>query len=66
MIRWLDRHFPNLLTLLTAIGLVRSGGLIHQCPATGAQLTPCCQQSPFDLPRYDRMTVTGRVTCNGF
>ena len=38
--------------------------VVHMCPPGGEQLTACCWQTPFDLPRYHRMTndVT-LVTC---
>jgi hypothetical protein len=36
----------------------------HECPADGGQRTPCCGQTPFELPRTDRITEdSGLVTC---
>jgi SAM-dependent methyltransferase len=34
----------------------------HLCPPDGDQRTPCCNQTPFDLPRTDRMTLRECVT----
>ena len=37
----------------------------HQCPPNGGSgLMPCCGRTPFEVPRTDRMTVDGVVTCN--
>lgn len=39
-------------------------GVVHACPLDGSGLTPCCQRTPFELPRDDRMTSeSGNVTC---
>lgn len=48
---------------------------VHACPPDGSGLTPCCTQSPFDLPHWrdpdgaqggDRMTLDpALVTCEG-
>lgn len=36
----------------------------HASPPDGSGLTPCCERSPFELPRGDRMTVEAEhVTC---
>lgn len=36
----------------------------HLCPPDGMQTTPCCGETPFDLPRTDRMTLDpSLVTC---
>lgn len=36
----------------------------HLSPSDGNQRTPCCDQTPFDLPRAGRMTQDARhVTC---
>jgi hypothetical protein len=38
----------------------------HRCPPRGEILTPCCGQTPFELPRTDRMTLEpSLVTCRG-
>ena len=38
----------------------------HQCPPDGSGITPCCGETPFDLPRTDRMTLDpSLVTCHG-
>jgi hypothetical protein len=29
----------------------------HLCPLDGGQVTSCCDQTPFDLPRTDRLTL---------
>ena len=40
--------------------------IVHGCPPDGSGLTPCCGQTPFELPRTDRMaTDPGFVTCTG-
>lgn len=39
--------------------------VVHACPPDGSGLTPCCGQTPFELPRDDRMTSDPeRVTCS--
>lgn len=38
--------------------------LTHLVPPTGQHITPCCGRSPFDLPRWHRMTLNvDDVTC---
>jgi hypothetical protein len=38
--------------------------IIHLCPPDGMIFTPCCGETPFDLPRTDRMTLDpSLVTC---
>lgn len=29
----------------------------HMCPPDGSGLTPCCEKTPFELPRDDRLTA---------
>lgn len=37
---------------------------VHFVPRRQDGLTPCCNRSPFELPRTDRMTLDPRlVTC---
>jgi hypothetical protein len=39
---------------------------VHACPPDGSRVTPCCGESPFDLPRTDRITEDpAQVTCDG-
>jgi len=39
---------------------------IHACPPEGSGVTPCCQRTPFEVPRTHRMTTNpGLVTCTG-
>lgn len=36
----------------------------HACPIGDAVLTPCCNRTPFELPRTDRMTLNpALITC---
>lgn len=36
----------------------------HQCPALGSGVTQCCERTPFEVPRTDRMTLDpALVTC---
>jgi hypothetical protein len=36
----------------------------HLCPPGDSALMPCCNRSPFEVPRTDRMTVDrSLVTC---
>lgn len=50
--------------LAEAEGLMAS--TVHACPRRGSGLTPCCKESPFFLPRTDRMTLDPKlVTCRG-
>lgn len=38
--------------------------LTHASPLTGQWVTPCCQRTPFELSRWDRMTNDlTKVTC---
>lgn len=38
---------------------------IHLCPPKGSGLMPCCNRTPFEVPRTDRMTLERRnVTCH--
>jgi hypothetical protein len=40
--------------------------VIHECPPGDENMTPCCNRTPFELPRTDRMTVDrSLVTCVG-
>lgn len=39
---------------------------VHHCPPAGQYATPCCGETPFDLPRTDRITSDpSLVTCRG-
>lgn len=39
---------------------------VHACPPEDAGLMPCCDRTPFDAPRTDRMTADPNlVTCTG-
>lgn len=43
---------------------VRPQGIVHACPPEGSGLTPCCNKTPFELPRFERITlVSAKVTC---
>jgi hypothetical protein len=33
---------------------------VHACPPNGSNATPCCGESPFDLPPADRGTEDRR------
>jgi hypothetical protein len=36
----------------------------HQCPPDGGGLMPCCELTPFEVPRTDRITEDpALVTC---
>lgn len=36
----------------------------HRCPPSGSGLTPCCNRTPFELPRSHRITLDPQlVTC---
>lgn len=38
----------------------------HRCPPDGSGLMPCCGRTPFEVPRYHRMTTDPLfVTCPG-
>jgi hypothetical protein len=46
--------------------LVPAREVTHACPPPGVYLTPCCQATPFELPRTDRITTDpALVTCAG-
>jgi len=45
---------------------VNPAPVVHACPPDGAQRTPCCGKTPFDLPRTDQITTDQKlVTCTG-
>lgn len=31
--------------------------VVHRCPPKGSGLMPCCGKTPFEVPRYHRLTV---------
>lgn len=38
--------------------------VVHRCPPMGSGVTPCCGRTPFELPRFDRITLDPKlVTC---
>lgn len=38
----------------------------HACPPTGSGVMPCCERTPFEVPRWHRMTLDpDLVTCDG-
>lgn len=37
--------------------------VIHSCPQSGSSIMPCCGRTPYEVPRTDRLTIDGRVTC---
>jgi hypothetical protein len=40
--------------------------IVHACPPDGSGVTPCCNLTPFELPRTQRMTTDAtEVTCQG-
>lgn len=40
--------------------------VVHLCPPRDAGLFPCCGRTPFEVPRWHRMTLDPeRVTCPG-
>jgi hypothetical protein len=42
------------------------GETVHLSPPDGAHRTPCCGETPFDLPRADRITNDPSLaTCGG-
>lgn len=41
-----------------------SGEVVHWCPPRGSGLMQCCERTPFEVPRTDRMTLDEElVTC---
>jgi hypothetical protein len=39
--------------------------VVHACPAAGTNVTSCCGKTPFELPRYHRLTLdSALVTCS--
>jgi hypothetical protein len=42
------------------------GEVVHLCPPGDEGWTPCCDRTPFELPKSDRMTLDPTlVTCSG-
>jgi len=39
--------------------------IVHACPPDLTSIMPCCGRTPFEVPRSDRITVDGTVTCEG-
>lgn len=47
-------------------GLTEEQETVHRCPPKGSGIMPCCDKTPFEVPRTDRMTVDpALVTCGG-
>ena len=41
-------------------------GVTHACPPDGSNVMPCCERTPFEVPRVDRMTLQPlAVSCTG-
>jgi hypothetical protein len=39
---------------------------VHRCPPDDGDPTPCCGLTPFEVSRYDRLTLDAeKVTCRG-
>lgn len=44
----------------------RYGAVYHQCPEEGEAVMPCCGRTPFEVPRWHRLTLTpSLVNCKG-
>lgn len=39
--------------------------VVHRCPPKGSAFMPCCGRTPFEVPRWHRMTIRNKVTCDG-
>lgn len=40
--------------------------IVHRCPPGSSNMMPCCGQTPFEVPRWHRMTLDAAlVTCSG-
>ncbi len=38
--------------------------IVHRCPPEDSSVMPCCELTPFEVPRYHRLTVDDSfVTC---
>lgn len=58
------RHLAALRDELAAMNGAEE--TVHACPFEGERATPCCDRTPFDLPRTDRITINhSLVTCKG-
>ena len=43
-----------------------TGGVTHECPHMDEATMPCCDKTPFEVSRNDRMTLDRQlVTCRG-
>lgn len=61
-LRITDRDLANNTVTVT----VTAHEVIHACPPDGSGLTPCCERTPFELPRWHRLTLDAElVTCAG-
>jgi hypothetical protein len=57
-------QFRCLVVYGDGLGRVQADGVTHACPPDGGGLMPCCGQTPFEVPRTDRMTLDpAQVTC---
>lgn len=42
----------------------RYGKVVHACPPESGAVMPCCGKTPFEVPKWHRMTLDdGEVTC---
>ncbi len=58
-------RLPDMGGIFAAVRRATGADVIHACPPSESGFTPCCDQTPFDLPPGDRMTTDPAfVTCN--
>lgn len=57
---------PDQITVGVFVDQKEYHEVIHLAPRDGTGIMPCCERTPFEVSRSDRMTVDqGAVTCNG-
>jgi len=62
----LDHHDHITENGVTRTTITYERSIIHGCPIGDSGYTPCCDQTPFELPPFDRMTLDpDAVTCKG-
>ncbi|MEZ7005011.1 hypothetical protein [Streptomyces sp. AD55] len=60
----INRNPDGRMAKLKARDFPTAASPVHGCPPAGSGQTTCCQRTPFELPRTDRMTTDPRlVTC---
>ncbi len=44
---------------------VTATSIVHRCPIGDSGVTPCCERTPFELPRWHRITLDDALVTSG-